>query len=495
MLLKEREMMAKVTAFIPFVNEPTTIDLVNQLRLIQSIDRIIIFTHEFSTLPITGVEVLRVDRVESSKTIRTIAEKTETRFVLIITKLVKMNLGSFALERFQNVANDTCAGILYSDYYEIKDGNPNKHPTIDYQLGSIRDDFDFGPLLFIDTATLKTAADTMHHNYEYAGLYDLRLNISRQKLISRIPEYLYQATETDFRNSCEKQFDYVDPKNRIVQIEMEHAATNHLKKINAFLEPNFLEIEQFESGFKVEASVIIPVKNRIKTIGDAVNSALKQKTDFPYNIIIVDNHSTDGTTELLRSTAINHKELKHIIPQRKDLMIGGCWNEALHNKSCGRFAVQLDSDDLYKNEDSLQSVVNLFRKEKCAMVIGSYILTDFLLEEIPPGLVSHREWTKENGANNALRINGLGAPRAFYTPILRDIKIPNVSYGEDYFLGITISRNYKIGRIYEPIYFCRRWEGNTDSALDIHKQNSNNIYKDRLRTFEILARQKKNRTK
>ncbi len=362
-------------------------------------------------------------------------------------------------------------------------------------MGSIRDDFDFGPLLFIDTATLKTAADTMHHNYEYAGLYDLRLNISRQKLISRIPEYLYQATETDFRNSGEKQFDYVDPKNRIVQIEMEHAATNHLKKINAFLEPNFLEIEQFESGFKVEASVIIPVKNRIKTIGDAVNSALKQKTDFPYNIIIVDNHSTDGTTELLRSTAINHKELKHIIPQRKDLMIGGCWNEALHNKSCGRFAVQLDSDDLYKNEDSLQSVVNLFRKEKCAMVIGSYILTDFLLEEIPPGLVSHREWTKENGANNALRINGLGAPRAFYTPILRDIKIPNVSYGEDYFLGITISRNYKIGRIYEPIYFCRRWEGNTDSALDIHKQNSNNIYKDRLRTFEILARQKKNRTK
>ena len=488
-------MMTKVTAFIPFVDEPTTIDLVNQLRLIRSVDKIIVFTHDLSRISLKGVEVLQFDRIESSKTIRSIAKTTETRFVLIITKPVKIDLGSFAVERFQSVANDTGAGILYSDFYEITNGNLEKHPTIDYQMGSIRDDFDFGPLLFIDTAALKTAAGTMEHNFEYAGLYDLRLNLSRQKLISRIPEYLYQTTETDFRNSGEKQFDYVDPKNRIVQIEMEQAATNHLKKINAFLEPKFREIEPFENGFEVEASVIIPVKNRLKTIGDAVNSALKQKTDFPFNVIVVDNHSTDGTTELLRSLAANHKELKHIVPKRKDLMIGGCWNEALYYKSCGRFAVQLDSDDLYKDENSLQSVVNLFRKEKCAMVIGSYILTDFLLEEIPPGLVSHKEWTNENGANNALRINGLGAPRAFYTPILREIKIPNVSYGEDYFLGLTISRNYKIGRIYEPIYICRRWEGNTDSALDIYKQNNNNIYKDRLRTFEILARQKKNKIK
>ena len=487
--------MTKVTAFIPFVDEPTTIDLVNQLRLIQSIDKIIVFTHESSTVAIKSIEVLPVDRLESSQTIRTIAKTTETRFVLIITKPVKINLGSFAVERFQSVANDTGAGILYSDFYETTNGNLEKHPTTDYQLGSLRDDFDFGPLLFMDTAALKTAAETMEHNFEYAGLYDLRLNLSRQKLISRIPEYLYQATETDFRNSGEKQFDYVDPKNRIVQIEMEQAATNHLKKINAFLEPKFREVEPFENGFEVEASVIIPVKNRIKTIKDAVNSALKQKTDFLFNVIVVDNHSTDGTTELLHSLAANHKELKHIVPKRKDLMIGGCWNEALHNKSCGRFAVQLDSDDLYKDENSLQSVVDLFRKEKCAMVIGSYILTDFLLKEIPPGLVSHKEWTNENGANNALRINGLGAPRAFYTPILREIKIPNVNYGEDYFLGITISRDYKIGRIYEPIYICRRWEGNTDSALDIYKQNNNNVYKDRLRTFEILARQKKNKIK
>ena len=488
-------MMTKVTAFIPFVDEPTTIDLVNQLRLIQSIDKIIVFTHGLSRMPITGLEVLQLDRIESSKTIRSIAKTTETRFVLIIIKPIKINLGSFAVERFQSVANDTGAGILYSDFYETKNGNLEKHPTIDYQLGSIRDDFDFGPLLFIDTAALKTAVETMEHNFEYAGLYDLRLNLSRQKLISRIPEYLYQATETDLRNSGEKQFDYVDPKNRIVQIEMEQAATNHLKKINAFLEPNFLETEPLSDGFEVEASVIIPVKNRIKTIGDAVNSALKQKTDFPFNVIVVDNHSTDGSTELLRSLATNHKELKHNVPKRKDLMIGGCWNEALYDKSCGRFAVQLDSDDLYKDENSLQSVVNLFRKEKCAMVIGSYILTDFLLKEIPPGLINHSEWTNNNGANNALRINGLGAPRAFYTPILREIKIPNVSYGEDYFLGLTISRNYKIGRIYEPIYICRRWEGNSDSALDIYKQNNNNIYKDRLRTFEILARQKKNKTK
>jgi hypothetical protein len=487
--------MKKVTTFIPFVDEPTTIDLVNQLRLTQSVDKIIILADEVSALSINGIEILHAERVESSKAIRAIAEKAETEFVLLLTKSLKIDLGSYSVERFINVANDTGAGILYSDFYETKDGNLEKHPTIDYQLGSLRDDFDFGPLLFIETKTLKRAAETMDHNYEYAGLYDMRLNISRQKLICRIPECLYQTTENDFRNSGEKQFDYVNPKNRTVQIEMEHAATNHLKKINAFLEPTFIEIEPFNSGFEVEASVIIPVKNRIKTIGDAVNSALKQKTDFPFNIIVVDNHSADGTTDLLRSIAINHKYLKHIIPQGKDLMIGGCWNEALHNKSCGRFAVQLDSDDLYKDENSLQSVVNLFRKEKCAMVVGSYILTDFSLEEIPPGLVNHSEWTKENGANNALRINGLGAPRAFYTPILRDIKIPNVSYGEDYFLGITISRNYKIGRIYEPIYFCRRWEGNTDSAIDIYKQNNNNIYKDRLRTFEILARQKKNKSK
>ncbi len=487
--------MTKITAFIPFVDEQTTIDLVNQLRLIQSLDKIIVLTQGLPRIQITGVEVLQYDRIESSKTIRSIAKITETRFVLIITKPVKIDLGSFAVERFQSVANDTGAGILYSDFYETRNGNLEKHPTIDYQTGSLRDDFDFGPLLFIDTTALKIAAETMEHNFEYAGLYDLRLNLSRQKLISKIPEYLYQTTEADFRNSGEKQFDYVDPKNRIVQIEMEQAVTNHLKKINAFLEPKFREIELLENGFEVEASVIIPVKNRLKTIGDAVNSALKQKTDFPFNVIVVDNHSTDGTTELLRSLAANHKELKHIVPKRKDLMIGGCWNEALHYKSCGRFAVQLDSDDLYKDENSLQSVVNLFRKEKCAMVIGSYILTDFLLKEIPPGLINHSEWTDNNGANNALRINGLGAPRAFYTPILREIKIPNVSYGEDYFLGITISRDYKIGRIYEPIYICRRWEGNTDSALDIYKLNNNNLYKDRLRTFEILARQKKNKIK
>ncbi|MCX6169448.1 MAG: glycosyltransferase family A protein [Ignavibacteriales bacterium] len=485
--------MAKVTAFIPFVDESTTKGLVNQLKLTQSVDKIFVLSNEIAALPISGTEVLHIDCLESSKTVQIIAEKAETTFILLMTKPLKIDLGNFTVERFINVANDTGAGILYSDYYEIKAGNPEKHPTIDYQLGSIRDDFDFGPLLFIDSKTLKSVAETMHGTYKYAGLYDLRLNISRKSIISRIPEYFYHATETDFRNFGEKQFDYVDPKNRIVQIEMEQAATNHLKMINAFIESNFLEIEPLKNEFEVEASIIIPVKDRIKTIGDAVKSALKQKTDFQYNVLVVNNYSTDGTTELLNSIGIKEKRLIHILPNRKDLLIGGCWNEAIHNKACGKFAVQLDSDDLYTDENSLQSIVNVFRQEKCAMVIGSYKLTNFLLEEIPPGLVSHREWTDENGANNALRINGLGAPRAFYTPILRDIKIPNVSYGEDYFLGITISRNYIIGRIFEPIYFCRRWEGNTDSALDIYKQNSNNIYKDRLRTFEILARQKKNK--
>jgi hypothetical protein len=487
--------MTKISAFIPFVDEPTTIDLVKQLRLIQSVDKIIIYSQESPKLASGEIENLIVDRIESSRTIRTIAKMTDTEFVLIVTKPVKITLGSFSLERFRITAENTGSGILYSDYLELKNGEIERHPAIDYQLGSIRDDFDFGPLLFIETEILKRVAEKMEPNYNFAGLYDLRLNISRQKLISRIPEFLYQAAEIDYRNSGEKQFDYVNPKNRAVQIEMERAASNHLKEINAFLKPDFKEINLIENKFAVEASVIIPVKNRIKTIGDAVNSALKQKTDFPFNIIVVDNHSTDGTTERLRSLANENKELIHIIPQREDLMIGGCWNEAVQNKLCGKFAVQLDSDDLYKDENSLQQVVSLFRKDKCALVIGSYLLTNFQLEEIPPGLVNHNEWTNENGPNNALRINGLGAPRAFYTPILRDIKIPNVSYGEDYFLGITISRDYKIGRIYEPIYLCRRWEGNTDSSLDIYKQNTNNIYKDRLRTFEILARQKKNRRK
>jgi glycosyltransferase involved in cell wall biosynthesis len=242
----------------------------------------------------------------------------------------------------------------------------------------------------------------------------------------------------------------------------------------------------------VEVSVIIPVKNRVKTLTDAIKSVLKQITDFSFNLIIVDNYSDDGTAEIIKSFAEKDKRIHHIIPERKDLGIGGCWNEAVHNPKCGKFSVQLDSDDMYKDENTLQLIIDKFREEKVPMVIGSYVITDFNLEEIPPGIIDHREWTPDNGRNNALRINGLGAPRAFYTPVIRKIKIPNVSYGEDYAVGLAISRYYQIGRIFEPIYFCRRWEDNTDAQIDITKLNANNLYKDRLRTFEIFARQRKN---
>lgn len=485
--------MTSVSVFFPYLNEPIGRDLADQLRQHRFVDKIFFLTQAASHLFIEGVDELQIDRIESSTSIRQIAKHAASDYLLIITKSLRIDLGRFAIERFLNVAKDSGAGILYSDFHEIKDGIREIHPTIDYQPGSIRDDFDFGPLLFINSNFLKSVINPTKEEFESAGLYDLRLRISEKYPILRIPEYLYSVSETDLRNSGEKQFDYVNPRNRNVQIEMETAASNHLKRINAFLDPNFLEIDLYKSEFEYEASVIIPVKNRVKTIGNAVESALNQKTDFSYNVIVVDNHSTDGTTELVQSLASERKNLLHIIPQSEDLLIGGCWNEAIDNQACGRFAVQLDSDDVYKDENTLQIVLDTFKKEKCAMMIGSYILTDFSLKEISPGLVDHNEWTPDNGHNNALRINGLGAPRAFYTPLLREIKIPNVSYGEDYFLGITISRDYKIGRIYKPIYFCRRWEGNTDSALDIQKQNINNVYKDRLRTFEIFARQKKNK--
>jgi glycosyltransferase involved in cell wall biosynthesis len=333
----------------------------------------------------------------------------------------------------------------------------------------------------------------MNENYESAAIYDLRLKISQDNSLVRIPEFLYTTIETDDRKTGEKLFDYVNPKNRNVQIEMEKAVTNHLKIIDAYLEPKFLEIEIDEESFEVEASVIIPVKNRIKTIADAIKSVLKQKTNFNFNLIVVDNHSNDGTSEIISQLAKTDDRLIHLIPERTDLQIGGCWTKAIMSSNCGRFSIQLDSDDIYFDETTIQKVVEKFREEKCAMVVGSYKLTDFQLNEIPPGLIDHKEWTPDNGRNNAIRINGLGAPRAFYTPLLRKIKIPNVSYGEDYAVGLEISRNYQIGRLYEPIYLCRRWEGNSDASLDIEKLNSNNYYKDKIRTFEVLARQLKNR--
>jgi hypothetical protein len=377
--------------------------------------------------------------------------------------------------------------MVYADYYAVTNGEKKNNPLIEYQEGSLRDDFNFGSLLLYNTTALKDAAMRMRENYPYAGLYDLRLKVSQKYPVVHINEYLYTEIEEDTRASGQKIFDYVDPKNRQVQIEMEQACTQHLKDVGAFLEPAFEKIEFNRGDFEYEASVIIPVRNRIKTIRDAISSVLMQKADFPFNLIVVDNHSTDGTTEAIDSFK-NDERLIHIVPERDDLGIGGCWNMGVHHTKCGKFAVQLDSDDVYSGEDTLQKIVNAFYEQNCAMVVGTYQMTDFHMEEIPPGIIDHREWTPENGRNNALRINGLGAPRAFYTPVLREIKVPNTSYGEDYALGLNISRRYQIGRIYDILYLCRRWEDNSDASLDIVKMNAHNLYKDKIRTWELQAR-------
>lgn len=483
--------MTGVTAFLPYSGNDFTRETVNELKKFSSVKEIFLLSQKDSP-PIEGCKLIEIDNLFSSKTILKLAENTGTEYLIFIMQDTIIKPGQFSLDRFLSVAELTSSGIVYSDYYDLADGNISHHPVIDYQTGSIRDDFNFGPLLFIKRDALVKALNNSGANYNFAGLYNARLAISQSYFVTRIPEPLYTSVQIDTRKSGEKLFDYVNPRNREVQVEMEQAATEHLKQTGAYLEPHFEEADFLKESFEFEASVIIPVKNRAKTIGDAVTSVLKQKANFSFNLIIVDNHSTDGTTEILKDFADKDSRVVHLIPERNDLGIGGCWNEASHSKHCGRFSVQLDSDDLYENENTLQKIVDVFHDEKCAMVVGSYRLADFQLNDIPPGLIDHKEWTPDNGRNNALRINGLGAPRAFYTPILREIKIPNVSYGEDYALGLAVSRNYRIGRIYESVYVCRRWEGNSDAALSIEKQNVHNVYKDRIRTFEIMARQKKN---
>jgi len=484
--------MKKITVFITDIGTSGINPLIEQLYVSDLVETVYSLSDSETEFNSKFVKVINTSALTSSEVLKLVLKNSESDYIILISNPVSISLGSFSLERFLKTAEDIKVGILYSNYYETVDGNIIPHPTIDYQVGSIRDDFDFGPVLFINTLAMKKALMLPNDDYKFAAFYNLRLKISQNHLILRIPEYLYTCKEISPLKSSEKQFDYVNPLNRTIQIEMELVATNHLKSIGAAIWYDFRIIEFNNENFEIETSVIIPVKNRVNTIEGAVRSALNQKCDFYYNIIVVDNYSNDGTTELLRSISEKEKQLIHIIPERRDLLIGGCWNEAINQKSCGMFSVQLDSDDMYKDENSLQTIINTFRKEKCAMVIGSYILTDYSLNEIPPGLIDHKEWTHENGPNNALRVNGFGAPRAFYTPLLRKIVVPNVSYGEDYYIGLTISREYKIGRIYEPVYFCRRWEGNTDATLDIHKLNANNQYKDRLRTFEILARQNKN---
>lgn len=438
---------------------------------------------------IAGKDFKANGNILSSVTVVELAEKCEAEYAMLYLSESLINMGLFAEERFLQIADDSRASMVYADYYEESEDALQPHPLIEYQEGSLRDDFAFGPVLLVRVSAWREALLSLNTEYEFAGLYALRLALSRIAPIVHIDEYLYSVKEIDTRASGEKIFDYVNPRNRQVQIEMEKACTEHLKIIGAYLSPVFKEIDwsKDSASFAVEASVIIPVRNRVRTIRDAIKSVLAQKTNFNFNLIVIDNHSTDGTTEAIGEFASDSR-LVHIIPERKDLGIGGCWNTGVHHPACGKFAVQLDSDDVYSSENTLQKVVDTFYEQQCAMVVGTYRMTNFAMEEIPPGVIDHKEWTLENGRNNALRINGLGAPRAFYTPLLRTINLPNTSYGEDYALGLRISREYRIGRIYDVIYLCRRWEDNSDASLSVEKMNRYNFYKDKLRTIELRAR-------
>ena len=436
---------------------------------------------------VAGVTVLN-DSFAKAATLRRVAQAAAAEYTLLYTKSTDLRLVHYALERLVQLASDSGASFLYADHFREKNGVVEPHPVIDCQLGSVRDDFDFGGLLLVRTDALKAAAAAMDTDYQYAGLYDLRLRLSQQRLPEHVGEFLYYEIETDLRTSGEKQFDYVDPKNRGVQVEMEEAVTEHLKAIGAYLAPGaFLSVDLTLGKFPVEASVVIPCKNRVRTIADAIRSALSQKTDFPYNVIVVDDNSTDGTVDVIQSF-LGDPKLVYIAQDPTWHGIGGNWNAAIHHPQCGRFALQLDSDDKYHDETTVQQFVDAFRAERCAMVIGCYEMTDLAGNPLPPYVIEHREWTPENGRNNALRINGLGAPRGFWVPLLREINFPTTKYGEDYAVGLRISREYRIGRVWNVLYTCRRWEDNSDGNLSIEKVNANNLYKDRIRTWEIQAR-------
>ena len=481
-----------ITCFIPYGSENQINKTIRHLQECSTVDRIFLLP----TSPVPNLSlpdkcyILPSSAPESVERYKQVALYANTPFTLICTQVQDLEFGYMALERMCDYLSAPQCSMVYADHYKTIKGERTPHPVIDYQLGSVRDDFDFGSLLMFRTDYLKKAINEIEaeKEYQHSALYALRLALSRYGELTHIREFLYTETEIDLRKSGEKQFDYVDPRNRQVQIEREEVFTRHLKEIGAYLKPGMMTVDLKEGEFSHEASIIIPVRNRARTINEAIRSVLEQETSFPFNLIIIDNHSTDETSEIIEQYK-NDNRVIHLIPERTDLGIGGCWNLGINHPQCGRFAIQLDSDDLYSTPHTVQTIVDKFYKEQCAMVIGSYRMTDFTLQTLPPGVIDHKEWTDENGHNNALRINGLGAPRAFFTPLLRKIRVPNTSYGEDYALGLAFSRQYRIGRIYDVLYLCRRWEGNSDAALSIEKINQNNNYKDSLRTLEIKLRQ------
>ena len=486
-----------IDAFVLYSDEKTTLVTLKQLKEEPLIGEIYVMMQGKESCPYMGCEVIRVDDFRSSSTVRKIAEKLKASFALLCTAQTPITFGYQAISRMCSVANSVDPALVYADRYVVKNGETVKSPTMDFYYGSVRDDFDFGPVMLFSAPTLqKYVEEFPDADYTYSGLYDLQLfslRRKRQAALFHIREFLYTEEEKDLRTSGEKQFDYVNPRNREVQKEREIVCTKHLKLIGSYIEPeSIVDVAVERYDFDREASVIIPVRNRVKTIEDAIRSALAQRTTFQFNVMVVDNLSTDGTTEVIQKVAAEDSRVVHIIPTRKDLGIGGCWSLAFNDTRCGRFAIQLDSDDLYSGTDTLQRIVDKFYEEHCAMVIGSYRMCNFQLETLPPGLIDHREWTPENGHNNALRINGWGAPRAFFTPLLRKIGMPNTSYGEDYAVGLAFCRKYKIGRIYDELYLCRRWEGNSDASLTPEQVNRNNVYKDSLRTMEIINRRRLN---
>lgn len=479
-----------VDLFLPYV--PGNDSFLKALGSISEIASVtLLFTGEKPA--VDGFRSLPTDSLNSYGTLRSVADASSSSHIVLLCDACPVLLGQNALKRLSQVMEFAGVSMVYSDFFERSDEGDKLHPLIDYQLGSVRDDFDFGPLLFFDAKAFKSCVSVMDSSVASSSLYDLRLRLSEQSLPFHLNEPLYTVLPKNPISSEEKQFAYVDPRNRAVQVEREKVFTEYLKRVGAYLKPEFAPVSFDESSFEVEASVIIPVRNRVKTISDAIGSVLSQKAPFLFNIIVVDNHSTDGTSEKIDELAKRDSRVVHVIPQRGDLGIGGCWNEGVNHPRCGKFAVQLDSDDVYSGDDTLRKVVDAFYAQGCAMVVGTYSITNFKMETIPPGVIDHKEWTPENGRNNALRINGLGAPRAFYTPLLRKLQLPNTSYGEDYAMGLTISHEYQIGRVYDVLYLCRRWEGNSDANLDIVSMNKNNLYKDKLRTIEMMRRIKESK--